>query len=126
MAARGRLGIDLRDYRRLLVAFRDELERWWGAPSAGADDAPECLASKKAAEPLGVLHAEAVAIEADRRRSAELRQIEEALQRMDDGRYGYCVTCGESIAPDRLESDPAAAHCADCARLASASSPTGQ
>jgi len=127
MAARGRLGLDLRDYRRRLVAFRDELERWWAAPSAAApEDAPDFLDKQTAATPLDILQVEAMAIEADRRRSAELRQIEDALQRMADGRYGYCVTCGENIAPDRLEGDPTAVLCADCARLAGASSPTGK
>jgi len=129
MAARGRLGIDLRDYRRRLVAFRDELERWWAAPSslgATAEDAPDFLAPEPTAAPLDMLQVEAMAIEADRRRSAELRQIEDALQRMADGRYGYCVTCGENIAPDRLESDPTAVLCADCARLAGAPAATGK
>jgi DnaK suppressor protein len=126
MAARGRLGLDLRDYRRRLVAFRDELERWWTAPSATPEDAPDFLDKQMATTPLDILQVEAMAIEADRRRSAELRQIEDALQRMADGRYGYCVTCGENIAPDRLEGDPTAVLCADCARLAGAPSPTGK
>lgn len=118
MAARGRLGNGLRDYRRRLVAFRDELERLWAAPSAAPGDAPDFLSATTPATPLDLLQVEAMAIEADRRRNAELRQIEDALQRMADGRYGYCVTCGENIAPDRLESDPTAVLCADCARIA--------
>jgi DnaK suppressor protein len=118
MAARGRLGIGLRDYRRRLVAFRDELERLWAAPSASPGDTPDFLSATTPTTPLDILQVEAMAIEADRRRNAELRQIEDALQRMDDGRYGYCVTCGENIAPDRLESDPTAVLCGDCARLA--------
>ncbi|HVO14063.1 MAG TPA: TraR/DksA C4-type zinc finger protein [Alphaproteobacteria bacterium] len=126
MAARGRLGIDLRNYRRRLVAFRDELERLWAAPSSSPDSAPDFLAETTPAAPLDILQVEAMAIEADRRRNAELRQIEDALQRMADGRYGYCVTCGENIAPDRLEGDPTAVLCADCARLAGAPIPTGK
>jgi DnaK suppressor protein len=118
MAARGRLGIDLRNYRRRLVAFRDELERLWAGPSAAPGDAPDFLSHTAPTTPLDILQVEAMAIEADRRRNAELRQIEDALQRMADGRYGYCVTCGENIAPDRLEGDPTAVLCADCARLA--------
>ena len=42
---------------------------------------------------------------------------------MADGRYGYCVTCGENIAPCRLEGDPTAVLCADCARLVGAAAP---
>lgn len=127
MAARGRLGIDLRDYRRRLVAFRDELERLWAAPHAAtAARRPEHATTDEAAAAIELLQVEAMAIEADRRRSIELRQIEDALQRMADGRYGYCVTCGENIAPDRLEGDPTAVLCNDCARLAGAPALVGK
>lgn len=126
MAARGRLGIDLRDYRRRLVAFRDELERLWSTPVAADDRRPPGRAAvEDAGAAMETLQLEARAIEADRR-SVELRQIEAALQRMADGRYGYCLTCGENIAPDRLEGDPTAVLCNDCARLAGTPAPAGQ
>lgn len=47
---------------------------------------------------------------------AEIAQIRAALGRIKDGTYGICVTCGESIAPARLEALPFAQHCIDCAR----------
>jgi DnaK suppressor protein len=50
----------------------------------------------------------------------ELRQIELARQRLDDGRYGYCVTCGEPINLQRLLAQPAATHCTACQALAEA------
>ncbi|HEX7005849.1 MAG TPA: TraR/DksA C4-type zinc finger protein [Alphaproteobacteria bacterium] len=125
MAARSRLGIELRDYRRRLVAFRDEVERLWSTPVAADDPAPDRAAVEDAGATMETLQLEALAIEADRR-SVELRQIEAALQRMADGRYGYCLTCGETIAPDRLEGDPTAVLCNDCARLAGTPAPTGQ
>lgn len=43
----------------------------------------------------------------------ELRMIEAALSRMDDGEYGYCVTCGEQIAEERLDLLPATPFCRD-------------
>jgi RNA polymerase-binding transcription factor DksA len=43
---------------------------------------------------------------------AELRMIEAALQRMDAGEYGHCVTCGERIAEERLDLLPATPFCA--------------
>lgn len=46
---------------------------------------------------------------------AELRRIEAALKRMEDGEYGYCVSCGEEIGIARLEADPAVPTCIDCA-----------
>lgn len=47
--------------------------------------------------------------------TAELRQISQALQRIDSGDYGMCVDCGEPISPDRLEANPMAELCIDCA-----------
>ncbi len=45
----------------------------------------------------------------------EIAQIETALGRIADGTYGQCVTCGEAIAPARLEAVPHAAQCIKCA-----------
>ncbi len=42
----------------------------------------------------------------------ELRMIEAALARMDDGEYGFCVTCGERIPEERLDLLPATPFCA--------------
>src|SRR5688500_13713898 len=47
-----------------------------------------------------------------------LAGIERALERMDDGTYGFCVSCGEPIDVDRLEALPAAVDCLDCRRKA--------
>lgn len=47
-----------------------------------------------------------------RRRVTEL---DEALERLDAGRYGVCVGCGGPIAPDRLVARPSARTCIDCA-----------
>jgi DnaK suppressor protein len=44
----------------------------------------------------------------------ELRQIEAALRRIDSGRYGVCVDCGQPIASQRLTAQPWVARCAAC------------
>jgi len=49
-----------------------------------------------------------------------LREIEVALQRIDDGTYGTCSACGEPIEPERLEHLPWATLCAKDARGSSA------
>jgi RNA polymerase-binding transcription factor DksA len=46
---------------------------------------------------------------------AEIARIREALARMAEGEYGYCVRCGEEIAPARLDLVPEAPLCASCA-----------
>jgi RNA polymerase-binding transcription factor DksA len=43
----------------------------------------------------------------------ELDEVERALAKLDDGTYGRCETCGEPIAPARLEAMPAARFCID-------------
>ena len=39
------------------------------------------------------------------------KDVEEALERMDNGTYGVCEECGEEIPVDRLEANPAARTC---------------
>lgn len=46
---------------------------------------------------------------------AELRMIEAALARIEEGEYGYCVTCGAEIAGERLDVLPATPFCRNCA-----------
>ena len=46
----------------------------------------------------------------------ELRRIDAALARHAAGDYGICVTCGEDIAPERLDAVPETPFCAKCAR----------
>lgn len=47
----------------------------------------------------------------------ELAEIKAALQRLDSGNYGTCVSCGETISSKRLMARPAATECVDCAEL---------
>jgi sigma-B regulation protein RsbU (phosphoserine phosphatase) len=42
-----------------------------------------------------------------------LREVDAALARMDEGTYGLCEVCHQSIEPDRLISDPLARFCLD-------------
>src|ERR1700693_3037997 len=47
-----------------------------------------------------------------------LTQVNNALQRMEDGTYGLCQECGQPIEPKRLEALPWAERCMRCeARL---------
>lgn len=43
-----------------------------------------------------------------------LAQVEDALQRLDEGTYGKCEGCGEAIPPERLEILPYATLCVKC------------
>ncbi len=48
--------------------------------------------------------------------SRELHEIENALARMKEGRYGKCENCEKAIAAPRLTALPYATHCIQCAR----------
>lgn len=43
---------------------------------------------------------------------AELAEVDRALQRLDDGTYGTCESCGSRIDDDLLASVPTARFCA--------------
>ena len=43
-----------------------------------------------------------------------LNKINEALARLDEGRYGHCYECGDEIAEARLRALPFAVRCKDC------------
>lgn len=45
----------------------------------------------------------------------QLRGIEAALRRCNEGSYGICAECDEPIAAARLEFDPAVQYCIKCA-----------
>ena len=45
----------------------------------------------------------------------ELRLIDEALARVDEGTFGLCLNCGEEIQPQRLSAIPYTRYCIDCA-----------
>ena len=45
-----------------------------------------------------------------------LELINQALERMEQGRFGQCVECGEVISKPRLQAIPYARHCIRCAR----------
>ena len=43
-----------------------------------------------------------------------LSKIEEAMQRIDDGDFGECESCGELIGLKRLEARPVTSLCIEC------------
>jgi DnaK suppressor protein len=66
----------------------------------------------------GDLAAEEVSVELmwelEERRSNRLLEIDETLQRMEDGIFGICEHCGEGIPFHRLRAMPSAKRCVRC------------
>lgn len=93
--------------------FRSTLEQQRDAYIArgAAVDGTAYLANRLA----GDEHLLVVQLEGTRKLIAE---TEDALQRIADGVYGNCQTCGEPIALERLEILPHARYCVACQQSA--------
>lgn len=64
---------------------------------------------------MDAMQAQAMAKAVEQRRKARLVALDQALRRIRDGEYGYCLECGEFIGMQRLEIDPATSKCVRCA-----------
>lgn len=64
---------------------------------------------------MDAMQMQAMAQAAERMRGQEIERIKVTLRRIDDGDFGYCITCGEEIAPKRLAIDPTIPTCIRCA-----------
>lgn len=64
---------------------------------------------------MDAMQQQAMAQAQERRRVAEQTRIVAALERIDEGEWGYCLTCGEEIVEKRLRHDPSVATCVGCA-----------
>lgn len=64
---------------------------------------------------MDAMQGQAMSAAVRRRRERELLRIDAALERLENGEFGYCIRCGAEIPVRRLEIDPAAAQCTGCA-----------
>ena len=67
---------------------------------------------------MDAMQAQEMAKESDRRRLLALQRVESALKRIEDGEYGICTACDRAISANRLEVDPGAILCIECASAA--------
>jgi DnaK suppressor protein len=58
-----------------------------------------------------------LALQLGERASKMIAEIDQALQRIDDGTYGTCERCGKEISERRLEAVPTARYDAACQEL---------
>lgn len=109
------MAIDLGLAERRLAAKRAELEEL-SLLSAEARQPVEL--DQQAVGRLSRMDAiqqQAMAEASERARQRDLTRIEMAERRLRSGDYGYCVDCDEEIADRRLEIDPMAERCVQCA-----------
>lgn len=109
-------GIDIGTVRDTLAEERTTLERSSAATSGNRNPVTLDQQSVGRLSRMDALQVQAMAQAEEVRRQQRLRLIDAALRRIDEGEYGYCVACGDDIAPGRLASDPAVPRCVECAR----------
>ncbi|MCG6115665.1 MAG: TraR/DksA C4-type zinc finger protein [Mesorhizobium sp.] len=64
---------------------------------------------------MDALQMQAMAKAVEQRRRSRLVALDQALRRMKDGDYGFCIACDEFIGEKRLQIDPATPKCVRCA-----------
>ena len=113
---------ELREYQRRLrsevESLREDVERAEAdilRPSGAERATPDYESIEES-----VLDAE---LDALAREDALGYEIREALERIRDGTFGLCSSCGERISRERLRLLPYARECKKCARLGEASPP---
>ena len=107
-------GVDANRMKALLVQRRVEMERIIETGEETRQGEVEEGALGRLSR-MDAIQVQAMEAETARRRDAELHRIDVALERIEEGEYGWCVTCGDEIPFKRLENDPAAAQCVGCA-----------
>lgn len=106
------------EMREKLLELRAELE----SVADSADEASQVVQLDQARvgrlSRMDAMQAQAMSQASGRRREVMLKRIAAALERIDSDDYGDCRTCEESIDRKRLEFDPTAVLCIDCATKA--------
>ena len=103
--------------KRKLETMRQELEK---IADTGDDPAAVVQLDQTKVGRLSrmdALQAQAMAKASGERRATQLREIDAALRRIEEGSYGECQRCEEAINPRRLDADPTARLCIDCASI---------
>ena len=65
---------------------------------------------------MDAMQRQAMAQATARRRSARRQRIALTLKRIEEGEFGYCLDCGDDIAPGRIALDPTVTLCMSCAK----------
>jgi len=107
--------IDVKAFKSRLEALLEELE----ATDSSAADAASVVELDQTRvgrlSRMDAMQAQSMAKESQRRREAMKLAAQAALKRIEQGTYGLCKECEEPIAAGRLQVDPTATLCINCA-----------
>lgn len=102
-------------FEALLKARRRELSDAVESGKAASDTVELDQTRQGRLSRMDAMQQQAMAQETQRRREFDIRRIDAALERLDAGEYGECLSCYEDIPVGRLEIDPAVTLCVACA-----------
>lgn len=106
---------ELNDFRKLLLARRQELLELQKSTEESTRTVSLDQSSVGRLSRMDAMQSQQMALEAKRRQEIELTRIGAALERIEEGEFGFCASCDEEINPNRLLVDPANPFCIDCA-----------
>jgi DnaK suppressor protein len=97
---------DLLDRRRDILEFRRSVNTSWQSLHEPEMELEEAASKETISRELAQL---------DEQRQADISAIDEALTKMDEGKYGKCEACRRTISIKRLQLVPWARYCVQCA-----------
>jgi DnaK suppressor protein len=108
--------MDVEAIARALEAEREGLRAQLGELTAAPSDPMGAVSfGKRVGEGTSQAVERIAQVSAAKSLDAKLRDVERALEKLDDASYGVCDRCRRPIAPERLEAIPWAVRCVTCA-----------
>ena len=107
--------IDPLKFKQHIQAIITELENYDAAASDSRAAVQLDQTSVGRLSRMDAMQQQAMANATSQRRKVEIIQAKAALNRIEEGEFGYCIECGEDIALKRLEYNPTVATCITCA-----------
>jgi DnaK suppressor protein len=107
--------IDTQHFKELLLRQQQELTQAEQESAESTRTVSLDQSSVGRISRMDAMQSQQMALENKRRRKIQLTRIEAALERLNEGEYGYCAMCDEEINHRRLEADPANPFCVNCA-----------
>lgn len=108
--------LDLSLVQEKLLQLRDELLQVEQSGNEAAQTVELDQSAVGRLSRMDALQNQAMAKESQQRRMIQKQRIDSALQRIENGNFGTCVTCEEDIHSKRLAVDPTTLLCLDCAK----------
>ena len=109
--------IDMKAYKKRLMEMREEIEELSEVTEEARQPVELDQTMVGRLSRMDALQSQAMQLETERRRTVEIQRINSALQRITEGEFSYCVSCGIEIELKRLDNDPTTPTCFDCAEL---------